>query len=114
MRGLAFLIAALLPPSAVAQSSCNGQTQFDLNFCAKEKWEIADRELNRIWGEVKPLADTRGEGQALLEQQRAWLKSRDAICEPELSAGGSADAMFYWSCMEEQTLARNKVLETLQ
>ncbi|WP_170399771.1 lysozyme inhibitor LprI family protein [Ruegeria arenilitoris] len=111
MRVFACLIVALLPLTAAAQSSCGGQTQLDANFCAKEKWEIADRELNRIWKEVKPRADARGDGQTLLNEQRAWLKTRDATCEPELKSDGSAAPMFYWACMEEQTLTRNQVLE---
>ncbi|MEW2916594.1 lysozyme inhibitor LprI family protein [Ruegeria sp. ANG10] len=112
MRFLICLIVTLTPTYSAAQSSCGGQTQLDANFCAKEKWEIADRELNRIWAEVKPLADARGYGQALLDEQRAWLKARDATCDPELESDGSAAPMFYWACMEQQTLTRNQALET--
>ncbi|MES0824038.1 lysozyme inhibitor LprI family protein [Ruegeria sp. SCP11] len=111
MRVIAFLIAILLPLPALAQSSCGGQTQIEANFCAKEKWEIADRELNRIWKEVKPLADARGDGQSLLQEQRAWLKARDATCDRELMGDGSAAPMFYWACIEEQTLSRNQALQ---
>ncbi len=110
MRVFAYLIVALVPLPAVAQSSCSGQTQLDANFLAKEKWEFADRELNRIWKEVKPLADARGVGQSLLQEQRAWLKTRDVTCDRELMGDGSAAPMFYWVCMEEQTLSRNKAL----
>ncbi|MFW8633735.1 lysozyme inhibitor LprI family protein [Cribrihabitans pelagius] len=114
MTRVLFLLAALVPVPAAAQSSCSGQTQIDANFCAKEKWQAADAELNRLWGEVKPLADARGAGQALLKNQRAWLQHRDAGCEGELAAGGSAAPMFYWSCMEAQTLQRNQVLRSLR
>lgn len=100
--------------TAIAQSYCNGQTQRDANICAKQKWEIADQKLNQLWNEVKALADARGTGQVLLDEQRAWLRRRDARCEPELEEGGSADYMFYWSCMEEQTLQRIEVLRALR
>ncbi|MBY6067249.1 DUF1311 domain-containing protein [Leisingera aquaemixtae] len=114
MMRILFLLAAFCPAAASAQSSCNGQTQIDANFCAKEKWQIADNELNRLWKQVKPAADARGTGQALLAEQRAWLKRRDATCLPERSSGGSAAAMFYWACMEEETLQRNQVLRSLR
>lgn len=107
---IVFLTLVACPVPTLAQPSCGGQTQIEANFCAKEKWEIADRELNRIWKEVKPLADAKGAGQALLTEQRVWLKTRDATCEEELTSGGSADAMFYWTCMEQQTLARIQAL----
>ncbi len=63
---------------------------------------------------MKPKADARGNGQALLNQQRAWLKQRDATCEPEKQSDGSAAPMFYWACMEEQTLQRNQVLRAMR
>ncbi|NVK13518.1 MAG: DUF1311 domain-containing protein [Rhodobacteraceae bacterium] len=113
MRILA-LLAALSPVAAAAQSRCSGQTQIDANFCAQEKWQLADDELNRLWKQKKALADARGTGAALLAEQRSWLRQRDAACKPELAAGGSAAPMFYWACMEEETLARNQVLRSLR
>lgn len=110
MKAVAVLAVILLPTASDAQSHCAGQTQIEATFCAKEKWEIADKELNRLWKEIKPAADTRGSGQALLNEQRAWLKRRDATCDPELKSDGSAAQMFYWACMEEQTLKRNQEL----
>ncbi len=114
MRHLAILVLAAVPGGAAAQPSCGGQTQIAANFCARERWEIADRELNRLWGVVKPAADARGAGAALLEAQRAWLTARDAACEPALEGGGSADAMFYWDCMREATVQRNAELDALR
>ena len=114
VRTMLSLIALLLPAAASAQAGCPGQTQIQAEFCAKAAWEVADAELNRLWGVVKPIADARGQGASLLDAQRAWLRRRDAACEPELSSGGSAAAMFYWACMEEQTLRRNDVLRRLR
>lgn len=114
MKRIFVLLVALSPATAIAQSHCNRQTQVDANFCAKEKWAVADQDLNLLWKQVKPMADARGNGQALLNEQRAWLKRRDATCNPEMASGGSAAPMFYWSCMEEQTLQRNQVLRALR
>ena len=109
-------LVLLFPAAALAQEprySCPGQTQLDFNFCARDAWKVEDDRLNRIWADAKRRADARGGGQALLAEQRAWLKRRDADCDPELSSGGSADQMFYWSCMEEQTRLRNAELGAL-
>ena len=108
-------LVAMLPVTAQAQSgsSCSGTTQIDFNFCAKEKWKAADAELNRLWRLAKSTADSRGEGHALLEAQRSWLRQRDGKCDPELSGDGSAAPMFYWSCMEEMTLSRNAELRAM-
>lgn len=114
MKRICMFLIALSPSIVTAQSHCDGQTQIDANFCAKEQWEAADRELNQLWKQVKPVADARGAGKALLNEQRAWLKRRDATCGPELKSDGSAAQMFYWSCMEQQTLQRNEVLRTLR
>ncbi|WP_432256712.1 lysozyme inhibitor LprI family protein [Limimaricola sp. AA108-03] len=93
---------------------CDPSTQMGLNFCAHEEWMAADAELNRLWGVVKPRADARGTGQALLNEQRAWLARRDATCEPEQQGGGSAAPMFYWRCMEGLTLRRNAELRAMR
>ena len=106
---LAAAFLALLPVSGLAQT-CDGSTQLEMNICAKDRWAVADDELNRLWRMVKPLADRQGQGAQLLQEQRGWLRLRDATCEPELSGGGSAAQMFYWFCMEEMTAARNSAL----
>ncbi|SFG81362.1 Uncharacterized conserved protein YecT, DUF1311 family [Palleronia marisminoris] len=106
---LAAAFLALLPVPGLAQS-CDGYTQLEMSFCAKDRWAVADDELNRLWRMVKPLADGQGHGAQLLQEQRDWLRRRDATCEPELSGGGSAAPMTYWFCMEEMTAARNTAL----
>lgn len=107
MRGL--LLAAILAggASGAAAQSCQGTTQRDANLCAMERWEASDAELNRLWKVLKPAADGAGWGERLLSEQRSWLARRDATCDGELQGGGSAAPMFYWSCMDEMTKARN-------
>ncbi len=114
MRNICVLLVAIGPTTASAQSACSGQTQLDATMCAKEKSGDADRELNRLWKQAKPRADAGGTGGALLQEQQAWLQQRDATCKPELQSGGSADPMFYWDCMEEQTRQRNGALRAMR
>ncbi|MEM8850088.1 MAG: lysozyme inhibitor LprI family protein [Pseudomonadota bacterium] len=117
---LRFVLAAALFAAAPAfgqtSKDCSRMpTQLDANFCAKDGWAISDGELNRLWSVVKPAADARGTGQALLDAQRAWLRYRDATCEAEQNeyAGGSIAAMVYWSCMDRLTLQRNAELRAM-
>ncbi|SDF39866.1 lysozyme inhibitor LprI family protein [Limimaricola pyoseonensis] len=118
MRYVFLFPLLLLPPlPASAQEDgprCDPSHQMGINFCAYEEWMAADAELNRLWRVVKPRADARGSGQALLNEQRAWLARRDATCEPEQRSGGSAAPMFYWNCMEELTLRRNAELRAMR
>lgn len=114
--GIRMLLAAaslcgLASTAQVQTVDCaRDQTQMALNWCASEAWSRADDELNRLWGLLKPRADAQGWGQRLLDEQRAWLRARDARCEGERDeyAGGSIAPLIYFSCMEEMTLRRNE------
>lgn len=123
MKGQRYALAvvglAIVGADASAQTSidCSGQpTQIAINDCAHAGWQVSDTELNRLWKIVKPKADARGRGQALLNEQRAWLKFRDATCEGERDdfAGGSIMPMIYWQCMDRMTIQRNAQLRAMR
>jgi len=104
------IMAAAATPAAAQSVNCaTDQSQSALNICAHQAWQRADADLNALWGVLKPRADRAGWGQRLLEEQRAWLRTRDARCESERDqfAGGSIAPQVYWSCMEQMTLRRN-------
>lgn len=114
---LAAAILAASPAMGQTSKDCSRMpTQLDANFCARDGWAISDAELNRLWGVVKPAADRRGTGQALLDAQRSWLRYRDATCEAERDeyAGGSIAPMIYWACMDRVTIQRNAELRALR
>ncbi|SHI38065.1 lysozyme inhibitor LprI family protein [Wenxinia saemankumensis] len=120
MRAFSLSIAlAALPfaaPAAAQDVDCaRDQTQMALNICAQRDWQAADDELNRLWAILKPRADAGGWGQRLLEEQRTWLRARDAQCEGERDryAGGSMAPLVYWTCMEQTTLRRNDDLRRM-
>jgi uncharacterized protein YecT (DUF1311 family) len=118
MRALLLALASASAPGlAAAQPDCStATTQIEMNVCASARWQHADAELNRLWKIVKPAADARGTGEALLQEQRAWLARRDAACEAERAShgGGSIAPLMYFSCMEEMTLARNAQLAAMR
>lgn len=115
------VVAAITAGAGAAQAQvsidCSTQpTQLDATFCAKAGWEVSDDELNRLWSVVKPAADRRGTGAALLDAQRGWLRYRDATCAGERDeyAGGSIADMVYWQCMDRLTIGRNAELRALR
>jgi uncharacterized protein YecT (DUF1311 family) len=109
-------LAVFAAPAAAQRVDCTLlATQLDMNECSNANWGIADAELNRLWGILKPAADAQGQGDALLTQQRAWLGERDRRCEAERDqfAGGSIAPLVFWNCMEARTLERNREFRTM-
>ncbi|MGB7244231.1 MAG: lysozyme inhibitor LprI family protein [Sulfitobacter sp.] len=116
--GVTALLGMFAAASVSAQNyrDCsNALSQLDATFCAKEGWEAVDAELNALWRIIKPQADAAGWGQSLLNEQRGWLKYRDAICEGERAQfqGGSIAPQVYWSCMDRLTRIRNYEFRSL-
>lgn len=129
----ALLIAALFaapftPNIAHAQTlNCedtSNMTQNDMNVCANQDYQTADRALNIVWPKVKDfmqsIADLNKEnmpdepdaGAKLLEAQRAWLTYRDAQCASEAAqfAGGSIQPLIIYSCLASFTRKRTEEL----
>ena len=110
MRNLLILATAFLsglPELGSTQATCERKTSIETTECEYARWQLADAELNQLWGDLKPRADARGTGSALLAEQRQWLKRRDSRCEQELGHGGSLDGAIYYGCMWRLTLQRN-------
>jgi len=104
MRPTILAVAVALVASSVAQA----QTQLQLNQDAYAAYQAADRDLNRLYAQVRarlsPPART-----ALRTSQRQWIGFRDAECSfRALSVeGGSAAHMVRAGCLE--TLTRERV-----
>lgn len=126
---LALIIASPLMPSfALAQSlNCedtSDMNQSQMNICAYQDYQTADRALNIIWPKVKAhmqsVAETNKEyapdevdaAAKLLEAQRAWLTYRDAQCDAEGAqfAGGSIQPLIINSCLASLTRKRTEEL----
>lgn len=114
---LASLLLLTLTP--VAAWSSNDQdcdyagTQTQMNACAKRDYEISDKELNRVYGQLMRTL-TPPKQKTLKKEQRAWLKERDPKCRKEANdeaEGGSMWPMLFESCRETSTKARIKQLK---
>lgn len=102
----------------------NAQTQAELNSCAYQDFEKADKELNRVYRKAlkkqeevdREVADMGpnyvGAVKALKKAQRAWIDYRDGHCEGVgfEARGGSMEPMLVSGCMAQLTLERTKQL----
>ncbi len=86
----------------------------DVAQCFDRASMKADRELNRIYAEVRSALAPR-DRQNLEDAERAWLKYRDATCaaERDLYDGGTAAFPAYAACIEEVTRERVSDLRTI-
>lgn len=116
---LALCAALMLTPfwGSVAQAQSAAeciepQQQQLMNACAQKDYEVADAALNSAWKSAKSFADAIGEGDALLDAQRAWLSYRDAACEVHASPfeGGSLQPLIRTTCLSELTAERTRML----
>ena len=120
MKILAIVMALGLAAGAAAQNAdCSDQvTQLDMNECAAQAVDLADAELNRVYGiavDNARLIDAEtkdGVEEKLRVAQRAWITYRDAACDAEASqfTGGSIQPLVYSGCLERITLARTNDL----
>lgn len=114
LAGLIAFSIAHMPAWALGDHECDpGGKQSQMNACAKDRFEAADRDLNRVYRELMgSLAEP--ERKTLLHEQRSWLRSRDPKCREEANneaEGGSTWPMVYDDCRTTVTKARVKVLE---
>ncbi|MGG7516534.1 lysozyme inhibitor LprI family protein [Allorhizobium undicola] len=132
LPALALVLSGLvLPVDAGAQQpkfNCTDpQTQQDMNFCAGEDYNRADRDLNRIykramaWAEEQDTywkdtdEDKVGAVNALKKAQRAWIDYRDGHCDTYgfQARGGSMEPQLVASCLTDLTKARTRELQEL-
>ena len=112
-----FLFSVMLCGLAgMAQAGCPGQTQLEMNDCAKAEFTRADADMNATWDVAKATMDGLGYGDVLLDAQRKWLAFRDAACAAEISPyeGGSIQPLVAYTCLTRLTRARSQDLENFR
>src|SRR6187401_665724 len=94
------------------------QTQSELNEKAKNKYEAADKELNKIYADIlKEYKTDTVFMKNLKKSQKLWIQFRDAemkVKYPDREPGyyGSVQTMCWFLYKEELTRERTKVLKT--
>ena len=110
MRLFATTALLLLASTAAQADACDkAVVQNDLNQCAQDRYDAADRALNEAWRALPDVKKT-----ALRGEERAWIARRDAGCKEEAAEneGGSIYPMVYFGCMEKKTRERTKALKS--
>jgi uncharacterized protein YecT (DUF1311 family) len=98
-------------PPAEAPANCEeALTQAEINVCAQQSYEAADRELNRVYQQLRDNLSPE-EREELRQAELEWIEYRDANCEAESSEyeGGSLQPTIRYGCLEE--LTRNRTAE---
>jgi uncharacterized protein YecT (DUF1311 family) len=84
-----------------------GLTQVEMNTCASERAQAADKRLAALVAELDPDVESRG-AESLASIQRRWVELRDLDCKWEQSSfrGGSIAPMLYANCLSDHTEQR--------
>lgn len=113
MRSIVIAVGMVLAASSTQAADCrHAVLQAQMNACAAEAYEKADRELNAAYRELQ--ARAQGEiAKLLVAAQRAWVAFRDAECAfaASGSAGGSIQPMVISNCLEGLTKKRTAELK---
>ena len=126
MSLLAFLAsAALLSVGEACEDELN-KGQQPGNTCSGKHRDVVEAELNRVWRDAVPefrrqdrewetLYNNPGFFEHILEEQRGWIKYREAVCAHErFKSYKSSSAIFvYNSCMVDMALSRIKYLKNI-
>jgi uncharacterized protein YecT (DUF1311 family) len=84
-----------------------GRSQVEMNTCAGQRADAADKRLRRLLGELDRVLQPEAR-QRLSGVQQDWLALRDHDCQWERSLfqGGSAAPLVYATCIATQTEQR--------
>ncbi|TNC48993.1 DUF1311 domain-containing protein [Rubellimicrobium rubrum] len=120
MRLVLLLMAAAAGPALAQAADCSeAVTQADLNECAYEGWQAADRDLNDAYAaavakarDYDATSSTPAAEDTLREAQRAWVAYRDPACKAQAFplTGGAAYPMEQFGCLQRLTEQRTEML----
>ncbi|WP_347115850.1 lysozyme inhibitor LprI family protein [Leclercia sp. S52] len=113
-RALIAGAALLLSTSALADECTNASTQLEMNTCAAQQYQAADKTLNQTYQTaIKRAAAPQRD--LLKKAQQAWIALRDADCALIGSGteGGSVQPMIVNQCLAEKTNEREAYLASL-
>ncbi|GHA74269.1 lysozyme inhibitor LprI family protein [Pontibacter akesuensis] len=116
-----FLVILLLSISvpACAQTKAvvdcgNAQTQLEMNRCAAEAYQQADKALNDVYNAIIPKLSAEAKTLLVMAQQ-SWLVVRDSHCGlyEQFYEGGSMMPLMLYTCKTELTQNRTKELKAI-
>ncbi|MFO3903677.1 lysozyme inhibitor LprI family protein [Enterobacter hormaechei] len=106
--------ALLLSASALADECANASTQTEMNTCAAQQYQAADKTLNQTYQTALKRAAA-PQRDLLKKAQQAWIALRDADCALIGSGteGGSVQPMIVNQCLAEKTNEREAWLASM-
>ena len=115
MKSVLPALALLLTSGyALADECASANTQAEMNACAAEQYQAADKKLNQTWQDVLKRAEPT-QRDLLKKAQTAWIALRDADCAFLSSSthGGSVQPMINSQCLTDKTNEREAFLASL-
>jgi uncharacterized protein YecT (DUF1311 family) len=87
----------------------------EINYCAEQAYQAADKELNGIYKKLIAAAGSNAEKERLVNAQRAWITFRDKHCEFDTfkMREGTGYTGFLSMCLEDLTKQRIVTLKKL-
>jgi uncharacterized protein YecT (DUF1311 family) len=94
--------------------TAQAQTQQELNLAAGQEYQDADKELNRVYNQLKGRLD-KDERKKLVAAEQAWIKYRDTECEFRSfeNMGGTIYPMVYAYAAASLTRQRTADLQEI-
>lgn len=100
-----------LAQSGLSDKCKNATTTPEINQCARQEFEAADKRLNQLYRQLMTRLQGSPKREQLVNAQLAWIKYRDAACNFERWDGGTGEAYSYTFCRARITRQRNTDLE---
>jgi uncharacterized protein YecT (DUF1311 family) len=102
----------------------NAMTQAEINACASEDYDAADKALNAQWAKTKKVMvdwdaeldeQNKGAVDSLMKAQRAWIEYRDGQCDAVGYSvwGGTMYPAVVAGCLADLTRKRTEELKDL-
>ena len=121
MIGLALCCAAgtasAKPAPLYPTQDCGRYTvQNDMNICANDNAEAADRALNAVYKQVLASRPAPADRDGVKQAERSWIKYRDKTCADQVGPqedGGSIWPMDMANCLQTETDKRIRSLQRM-
>lgn len=108
------LIMVFASSLAFSKATCDGQTNAELENCARANFDAADKELNLSYSDVLKRMPTSAKPN-LVATQRAWVNYKEKYCQSayDATSPGEEAGVDKWSCLASVTETRTKEIHYL-
>ncbi|QBR00455.1 lysozyme inhibitor LprI family protein [Paraburkholderia pallida] len=114
MKIFVFLAIFFASHAALSKAVCGGQTNYEIEHCARSNYESADKDLNQNYNNILSKMPARDK-QDLVVTQRLWVVYKEEYCQSAYDAAspGEEAAIDKLTCLTSVTEARTKEIRYL-